>query len=193
MHDTARLVAALLRPQGPSSDFDLNSGVVLPEGRTLRPAAVLVAVWHDRVLLTTRASHLQHHPGQIAFPGGKVDAGDASPTAAALREANEEVGLPLGLVETLGELPVHETVTGFAVTPILGRIIADFQPVPQAGEVQEVFAVPLAHVLDLRNYAIEQRLWRGEWRRYYAVPYGPYYIWGATARILQGLAQRVQS
>jgi 8-oxo-dGTP pyrophosphatase MutT (NUDIX family) len=191
MHEVDRLAEALKRPQGPSSDFDLNAAMTLPPGRVLRPAAVLVALWQDRLILTKRASHLQHHPGQIAFPGGKVDAGDASATAAALREAQEEIALAPPLVEILGPLPVHETVTGFSVTPVLGRIRADFSPIPEPGEVDEVFTVPLRHVLNPANYVIERRLWRGQWRRYYAVPYGPYYIWGATARILRGLAERV--
>ena len=191
MPEIDRLAAALLGPQGASSDFDLNPGFILPPGRALRPAAVLVAVWNDRLILTKRASHLQHHPGQIAFPGGKVDAGDASATDAALREAHEEIGLPPHLVQVLGLLPVHETVTGFSITPILGLVKADFMPAPEAGEVDEVFTVPLGHILDPANYAIERRLWRDQWRHYYAVPFGPYYIWGATARILRGLAERV--
>jgi 8-oxo-dGTP pyrophosphatase MutT (NUDIX family) len=190
MHDIDALVAALSRPQTASSDFDLNPELALPDA-VLRPAAVLVGIWQNRVILTKRASHLKHHPGQIAFPGGKADAGDASTTATALREAHEEIGLPPGHVEILGTLPPHRTVTGFIVTPVLGQITQDFQPIAEAGEVDEVFSVPLAHVLNPSYYAIESRLWRGEWRRYYAVPYGPYYIWGATARILRGLADRV--
>ncbi|WP_309666421.1 CoA pyrophosphatase [Tabrizicola sp.] len=189
----ARLSKALSRPAGQSSDFDLNP-VLRPAGRNLRPAAVLIAVWLQpdgaRLILTKRASHLKHHAGQIAFPGGKVDATDASPTAAALREALEEVGLAPRSVTVVGELPSHETVTGFLVTPVVGFLRGAFLPVPEAGEVEEVFTVPLDHVLRPENYAIERRLWMGEWRRYYAVPYGPYYIWGATARILRGLADR---
>jgi len=190
----ASLQRALARPAGESSDFDLNPGLVLPEGRVLRPAAVLVAVWlrpgGAELILTKRASHLKHHPGQIAFPGGKVDAQDAGPEAAALREAQEEVGLPPRAVEVLGHLPAHETVTGFSVVPILSVVRQGFDPVPEAGEVAEVFTVPLDHVLKPANFAIERRRWRGEWRSYYALPYGAYYIWGATARILRGLAGR---
>ncbi|NJM82737.1 MAG: CoA pyrophosphatase [Tabrizicola sp.] len=190
----ALLAEALQRPAGMSSDFDLNPGVDLPPGRVLRAAAVLVVVWQraegPEVILTKRASHLKHHAGQVAFPGGKVDPGDASPEAAALREAEEEVGLPRAAVSLLGRLPAHETVTGFHVTPVLALLNGAFQPVPEAGEVDEVFTVPLAHLLSPQNYAVERRRWRGEWRRYYAVPYGPYYIWGATARILRGLAER---
>ncbi|ESW62462.1 MAG: DNA mismatch repair protein MutT [Rhodobacter sp. CACIA14H1] len=196
MHDAEeRLRKALNRPARPSSDFDLNPAITLPPGRVLRPAAVLVPVWlrpqGARLVLTKRASHLKHHPGQIAFPGGKVDAGDDGVIGAALRESREEVGLPPELVDIAGTLPPHETVTGFTVTPILGFIRDSFTPVPEAGEVDEVFTVPLSHVLNPAHYAIEKRLWRGEWRRYYAVPYGPYYIWGATARILRALADRI--
>lgn len=190
----ARLTRALARPAGESSDFDLNPAIKLPEGRVLRPAAVLVPVWiHPdgaRLILTKRASHLKHHPGQIAFPGGKVDEQDKSPEAAALREAQEEIGLHPGQVQILGRLPSHETVTGFSVAPVLGLVRDAFVPRPEAGEVDEVFTVPFDHVLNPQRYVIERRLWRGEWRRYYAVPYGPYYIWGATARILRGLAER---
>jgi len=190
--DADRLAAALLRPAGPSSDFDLNPDLALPAGRVLRPAAVLVAVQAGRLILTKRASHLLHHPGQIAFAGGKLDAGDASLEACALREAQEEIALPPEAALILGRLPAHETVTGFLVTPILA-LVGDFTPIAEAGEVDEVFTVPLDHVLNPARYSIEVRLWRGVWRRYYAVPYGPYYIWGATARILRGLSERVQA
>lgn len=191
----ALLIAALGRSSAESSDFDLNPAVVLPPGRKLRPAGVLVPVFMRddalRVVLTKRSSALKHHPGQIAFPGGKVDGGDADVFAAALREAHEEIGLPPGEVEVFGALPNHETVTGFAMTPVLGRIRADFVPIPEVGEVDEVFSVPMDHVMNPARYSIQSRRWRGQRRYYYAVPYGPYYIWGATARILWGLADRM--
>jgi 8-oxo-dGTP pyrophosphatase MutT (NUDIX family) len=190
-NDEALLRAALARPAGESSDYDLNPGLALPADRPLRDAAVLVAVRQGRVLLTKRASGLKHHPGQIAFPGGKVDAGDDGAEGAALREAWEEVGLAPGHVTVLGRLPAHETVTGYRVTPVLGLVRDGFAAIPQESEVAEAFWVPLAHVTNPAHFAIEQREWRGVWRRYYAVPYGPYYIWGATARILRGLADRM--
>jgi len=190
-----RLVRALAAPGAPSADHDLTPEIALPAGRRLRDAGVLVPVIEApggaRLLLTKRSSRLKHHPGQVAFPGGRVDPGDADATAAALREAHEEVGLDPATADVLGTLPPHETVTGFSVTPVVALVPA-FEPVAEAGEVAEVFTVPFAHVADTANYVIERRRWRGTWRRYYVVPYGPYYVWGATARMLRGLADRLQ-
>jgi len=157
----------------------------------LRPAAVLIGVCEDAVILTKRASHLKHHPGQIALPGGKIDASDADPVAAALREAREEIGLAPASVTVLAELPSHETVTGYTVHPVLARVDPAFVATPEPGEVAEVFRVPLPLLLDPARYRVERRRWRGVWRHYYVVPFGPYYIWGATARMLKALADRV--
>ncbi|GAA6200722.1 CoA pyrophosphatase [Aquicoccus sp. SU-CL01552] len=193
----ARLQSALDRPGADSSDFDLNPDFRLPEERRLRPAGVLVTVTlatgAPRLILTKRSSALKHHPGQIAFPGGKQEETDANVTAAALREAEEEIGLPRDMPTVLGTLPEHETVTGFKVTPVLAVLERAFDPVAEPGEVEEVFSVPLEHVLNPENYLIESRIWRGMRRHYFTVPFGPYYIWGATARMLRGLAVRMEA
>lgn len=188
-----QIEAALQKRGGSSSDFDLNPNVRLPEGRTLRQAAVLVGILPTGdLILTKRASHLKHHPGQIAFPGGKMDESDGSLEITAKREANEEIGLPFELVDVIGTLPTHETVTSFVVTPIVARVSEPFRPIPEIGEVEEVFRVPFEHYTDPANFRIESRRWQGRLRYFYTVPYGPYYIWGATARILRGLADRLQ-
>lgn len=191
-----RILSGLDSKTVSSSDFDLNPETVLPEGRVLRDAAVLIGLIERagelHVILTKRSSALKHHPGQIAFPGGKMDAGDDSPETCATREAFEEIGLPQTNVKPLGRLASHETVTGFRVTPVLGLITAPFTEKPETGEVAEIFSVPLAHLMHLPNFHIEGRRWRGEIRKYYTVPYGPYYIWGATARILRTLAEQAQ-
>ncbi|MGD1881359.1 MAG: CoA pyrophosphatase [Paracoccaceae bacterium] len=194
MTDLVERTRLALQRSGPeSSDFDLNPGTVLAESRKLRPAAVLALIdASDRTLiLTKRSSALKHHPGQIAFPGGKQDEDDASIIAAAMREAHEEIGLPQDAAEVLGTLPSHETVTGFVVTPVIAILTRPFDVVPERGEVDEIFHVPLDHVLNPANYTIEARMWRGQMRRYFVVPYGPYYIWGATARMLRAWTDRL--
>jgi len=186
-----RLMRAIDLAAETSSDFDLNRDAERPSGRILRDASVLVSFvyrdddWH--VVLTKRASVLRHHPGQIAFPGGKMDEGDASVEATALREAHEEIGLHPSSVRLLGALSTHETVTNFNVTPVLGVIEGPFQPQPEAGEVDTVFDVPLSFLMDADRTRIEGRIWNGSLRKYYVIPCGPFYIWGATARMIVGL------
>lgn len=187
-----RAVAA--GPFSGSSDYDLNPAFKagLPE-RDLRPASVLIPLikradsWH--VILTKRASHLKHHGGQVSFPGGKVEAGETG-LIAALREAEEEIGLPRTAVSMIGAIDVHETVTNFAVTPFIG-VVNEFEAVIDAGEVEEVFEVPLDFLMNAENMTVQGRNWYGHRRRYYTIPYGPYYIWGATARMIKVLADRV--
>lgn len=181
-------------PSDGSSDYDLNPTIkaALPV-RKLRPASVLIPLierndgW--RVILTKRASHLKHHPGQVSFPGGKVEAGETG-MIAALREAEEEIGLPRASVDMIGSLDVHETVTNFSVTPFVG-LAKKFMPIIDTGEVEEVFEVPLDFLMAGENMTIQGRFWQGHRRQYYTIPYGPYYIWGATARMIKVLADRV--
>lgn len=192
----APVLEGLKRGGDASTDFDLNPEITLPAGRKLRPAGVLVPliVTDNRVevILTKRASGLKHHPGQIAFPGGKQEESDANVAAAALREAHEEIGLEPSNVELLGEMPPHETVTSFTMTPVLGRVLNPFEVRPEPGEVEEVFQVPLDHLMDTARYSVQSRRWLGQRRYYYTVPFGPYYIWGATARILRRLADQLR-
>ncbi|MBL4807058.1 MAG: CoA pyrophosphatase [Rhodobacteraceae bacterium] len=181
-----------------SSDFDLNPSVLakLPATRKLRPASVLIPVIERdglHVILTRRSGNLAHHPGQVAFPGGKVDPSDNSHEDAALREAEEEIGLPRQNVEILGRIDTHETITGFLVTPFVARVHRDFKPSPEPGEVAEVFEVPLTFLTNPQNLQVLSRSWQGQKRSYLAIPYGPHFIWGATARMIKGLADRMST
>ena len=177
-----------------SSDFDLNHNIVLPSDRKLNRAGVLVGICFSEknqpsILLTKRAGHLKNHPGQIAFPGGKFELEDGTLVNTALREAEEEIGLNRSIPKELGILPKHETVTKFLVTPIIFQLPGKLDLKINKNEVDEVFYVPLKHFLTLENYSIQARKWKEDLRYYYVVPYGPYYIWGATARILFGFAE----
>ena len=186
-----RLCCAIENAQQASSDFDLNPDLELPDRPVLKQAAVLVAITEDaNLILTKRSNMLKHHPGQIAFPGGRQDDTDRDFAHTALREAEEEIGLNPDTVTVLGALPCHETVTNYLVTPIVGIVPSNLSFRPEVGEVSEIFTVPLAHVTNVANFAIEGRRWHGTRRHYYTVPHGPYYIWGATARILRGLAEQ---
>lgn len=195
--EQSRIEQALKVIGGASSDFDLNAAIQPVGGVSLKPAGVLVPIIEraagPQLILTKRSSTIKHHPGQIAFPGGRVDPEDEDHIAAALREADEEIGLPRHLVEVLGELPHHITVSNYTMHPVVGWVRESFEERPEAGEVSEVFEVPLAHVLDPANYAIHSRRWLGQVRHFYTVPYGPYYIWGATARVLKSFAERMSA
>lgn len=189
---TTRLRRLTLLARGmSSSDFDLNDDRFTVERSKLRPAAVMMPVIEDRgdfsVILTKRTSALRHHPGQIAFPGGKQDAADTNLEATALREAQEEIGLSPDRVELLGPVGLHDTVTQFRVTPFLALVDPSFVADPDPNEVESVFRVPLSHIVDPDAVRIEGRIWQGVRRRYYVVPFGPHYIWGATARMIVGL------
>ena len=172
----AKIPQALARVAHPSTDFDLNIGLE-PRVLKLRDAAVLIALVTRpngvNVILTKRAAHLKIHPGQISFPGGKRDVNDLDIEATALREANEETGLQASNVQVLGQLPIHRTITGFKITPIIGWVQLWWDIQPNPGEVEEVFEVPLQHVLHLPNFQVQSRHWAGHNRNYYVVPYGP--------------------
>lgn len=162
-----------------------------PSGSGLRPAAVLVPVVEREqaltVLLTRRTDHLHHHPGQISFPGGGVEATDVSPVMTALRETEEEIGLDPDCIELLGELPEYRTGTGFRITPVVGLVHPPFDLTLDSFEVAEAFEVPLSHFLDPASHQKHRMEYQGRMREYYAMPYGEYFIWGATAGILVSL------
>jgi 8-oxo-dGTP pyrophosphatase MutT (NUDIX family) len=180
---------------GPS-DWDLNPEfmgdlAVMPPAR---PAAVLVPVMLRpalTVLLTQRSHELQHHAGQISFPGGRVDPGDSSALDAALREAWEEIGLPAAHVEPLGYLDSYRTGSGFQIVPVVGLVRPGFTLALDAGEVSDAFEVPLEFLMDPANHRKDSREWRGRRRFSYAMPYRERYIWGATAGMLKNMQQRL--
>ncbi|WP_374655799.1 CoA pyrophosphatase [Dongia sp.] len=185
---------AALGEQSLRGDDDLNPDMRADmEGRKLIQAAVLVPLV-DRpegltVLLTRRTDHLHDHAGQISFPGGRIDPEDADAVAAALRETEEETGLPRAHIDLIGQLDIYVTRTGFEVTPVVGLVRPGFSLNPDTFEVAEVFEVPLAFFLAPDNRRMESRVWQGRTRYFYVYPYGDYYIWGATAGMLNNLAE----
>ena len=140
------------------------------------------------VLLTQRTAHLRDHAGQVSFPGGRVEPEDRSPAHTALREAQEEIGLSPAPVEIIGYLPEYRTGTGFRVTPVVAILTPPFALQPDPREVASIFEVPLAFLLDSANYQQHSAFYRGKQRHYLAMPYGNYFIWGATAGIIATLA-----
>lgn len=182
---------AAIRWSGFRGDHDLNPG--MPRRDRLVPAAVLVPLV-DRpegltVLLTQRTDHLNAHAGQISFPGGRVEPDDPSHEAAALREAEEEIGLPPDRVEIIGRLDYYVVRSGFRVTPVVGFVDPSFPVRPDPFEVAEVFEVPLSFVLDTSNHETGTRMHNGQERTFYVLPYEGRYIWGATAGMLVNLCE----
>ena len=143
------------------------------------------------VLLTQRTAHLKDHAGQISFPGGKIDAADASPMAAALREADEEIGLAADRIEPIGYLDLYLTTFGFRIVPVVARVAPEFALTLNRDEVDDAFEVPLAFLMSPENHQRKSREWNGLTRHFYEMPFGERYIWGATAGILRNLYERI--
>jgi len=166
----------------------------IAEVRPIRPAAVLVPVVdhsEPTVLLTQRAQHLPDHPGQISFPGGKIDKTDTSPLESALREAEEEIGLDRSHVTPIGYLDVYMTTLGYRIVPTIARVKPGFALTLNESEVDATFEVPLAFLMDQGNLQRHARDWQGMTRHYYAITFGEHYIWGVTAGILRNLYDRI--
>jgi 8-oxo-dGTP pyrophosphatase MutT (NUDIX family) len=176
------------------TDYDLNPDWRAPAAAAVRRAAVLVGLI-DRgddygVLLTLRPDTMPSHAGQVAFPGGRIEPGETA-LAAALREANEEVGVDPASVRVLGQGDTYLTGSGFAISPFVGVLPAGFVPIPHAREVADVFETPLSFLMDAANHERHEREYRGALRTYYAMPHNGRYIWGATAGMIKSLYDRL--
>jgi 8-oxo-dGTP pyrophosphatase MutT (NUDIX family) len=177
-------------------DYDLNPDLQRNATPVLQPAAVLLPIIggdEPRLVFTRRTEHLSRHAGQVSFPGGRMHEGDISLVQTALRETQEETGIEPAFVTVAGFLDVYETGTGYAILPVVGLLSEGYALVPHAGEVAEIFEVPLAFLLDARNREQGTREWQGHKRLFYAYRYREHYIWGATAGIIVNLAQRLSA
>jgi 8-oxo-dGTP pyrophosphatase MutT (NUDIX family) len=176
-------------------DHRLAERLAPMDGRLHRPAAVLIPIVARpdgaTVLLTRRSEQLKDYAGQIAFPGGKIDISDHAPVDTALREAEEEIGLCRQFVSPIGYLDPYLSSTGFRIIPVVALIDPEHQVRINPGEVESIFEVPLGFLMDPARHETHQLEWRGAMRRYYAMPYGEYYIWGVTAGILRNLYEKV--
>ena len=179
----------------PRGDNDLTPHLAMPDKNRVA-AAVLVPIVDrvtPQVLLTRRSATLKKHAGQISFPGGRIDITDHTAQAAALREMKEEVAIDEKQVTLIGELDLYRTGTGFDITPFVGLLEPTIAPKGNPGEVEEIFEVPLDHLLDPANHVRETTFWRGQDREYYVIPYKDYRIWGATAGMLVNLAAVIET
>jgi 8-oxo-dGTP pyrophosphatase MutT (NUDIX family) len=180
--------------QARRGDLDLDPVLWERAGvKATRPAAVLIPVVDrpEPVVLLTLRTELPSHPGQIAFPGGKIDLHDATPADAAMREADEEIGLARSLIDPIGYLDLYLTFSGFRILPTLARVAPDYRLALNASEVADAFEVPLAFLMEPANHQRKSRDWKGIERNYYAMPFGERYIWGVTAGILRNLYERI--
>ena len=177
---------------GVRGDFSLEPGAE-PPPPPLKPAAVLIPLVNREVeltvLLTQRMPHLAAHAGQVAFPGGRIESSDRDPVQAALRETEEEVGLPADHVCVIGQLDTYVTGTGYEITPIVGLVRVPYPMRLDPSEVADAFEVPLAFVVDTANHERHSREFKGRVRSFFVLPYPGRYIWGATAGMLVNLAE----
>lgn len=168
---------------------------LLPDSSRFKPAAVMIPLvarndgYH--VILTRRARQLKHHPGQVAFPGGRFEIEDGELMTTAIRETQEEIGILCDRKDILGQLPALPTLSGYMVTPFLSTITADYQPVLDHNEVDSIFEVPITFLLDPRNMRTQHFMFRGRSHTIYAIPYKEYAIWGATAQIVKALSHQI--
>jgi 8-oxo-dGTP pyrophosphatase MutT (NUDIX family) len=169
--------------------FDIPAG--LTDASVVPPSGDQGTDAQPTVLLTQRAAHLNDHAGQISFPGGKIDATDASPLDAALREAEEEIGLSRQFIDPIGYLDLYATGFGFRILPTVARVKPGFRLRINQAEVDDAFEVPLAFLMNPANHQVHSKEFRGMERSYYAMPFEERYIWGATAGILRVLYERI--